>query len=40
VKRVLTFVLLAAAAGTPFAAAELIADADLCIPPAVTQALS
>jgi len=39
-KRLLTFLLLAAAAGTPFAAAELTAKADLCIPPAVIQALS
>ena len=39
-KRLLTFALLAVAVTMPFAAAELTAKAHLCIPPAVTQALS
>jgi hypothetical protein len=39
-KRLLTFVLLAVAVVTPFAAAELTADAQVCLPPAVSQALS
>jgi hypothetical protein len=39
-KRLLTFVVLALAVITPFAAAELTADAGVCIPPAVIQALS
>ena len=39
-KRLLTFSLPALALSTPFAAAELAANTDLCIPPAVIQALS
>jgi hypothetical protein len=39
-KRLLTFLVLALAITTPFAAAELAATAHLCIPPAVIQALS
>ncbi|MGQ0546907.1 MAG: hypothetical protein ACT4P3_16500 [Betaproteobacteria bacterium] len=39
-KRLLTFALLTLAVTTPFAAAELTANADLCIPAAVVQALS
>jgi hypothetical protein len=39
-KRLLTFALLALAMITPFAVAELTADAHVCIHPAVTQALS
>jgi hypothetical protein len=39
-KRLLTFALLALAMATPFAVAELTAKTQVCIPPAVTHALS
>jgi hypothetical protein len=40
VKRLLTFALLAAAVATSLAAAELTESVQLCLPPAMLQALS
>jgi hypothetical protein len=39
-KRLLTFVLLAVAVVTPFAAAELTANAQVCMPPAVIHSIT